>query len=128
MFGRLVFFFLVLLGGCLQRATQYSLRDLNPLGLMELALNDGRITLDELLGEDTSSSHHANHEEPTFFNFFHSEPDFNFNAKEMIEYRGFKVGAIATVCPGFQFVFHYFLTDLLNDLLSFDLLRPKFTT
>lgn len=85
-----VFLFL-LLSSCLQRTAPYSLRNLNPLDLIELALDDGRITLDELLGEDTSSSHNVTHEMPTFFNLFHSEPDFNFNAREMIEYRGFKV-------------------------------------
>lgn len=81
--------FLMVLVAYLQPAIQYSLRDLNPLDFIEIALRDGRITLEELLAENANPAH--KYKETAFFGLFHSEPDFDFNAQQMIEYRGFKV-------------------------------------
>ena len=94
--------FVLVLVGCLQRTSQYSLRDLNPLDFIELALREGRVTLDELLAENGSLPTNASFKETTFFQLFHNEPDFDFKAQEMIEYRGFKVDRNLTFrksCP-----------------------------
>ena len=86
---KFIYFFILLLILLDQSTSSFSLRDPNPLDLIELALNEQIISVDELFDENQSKF--GKIKRKSFFDLFHNEPDFNFNAQQMIEYRGFKV-------------------------------------
>lgn len=97
----------LLLLTAIHQSTQYSVysaRHSSPLSAIELALKEYKITLDELIAETGDSNHENNeisqlnplfepHNVPATFGLFHKEPDYDWNAQQMIENRGFKFEA-----------------------------------
>jgi len=102
MMSKLIFLLLII--PCICKSVQFSIGEISTLSGIEKAFEKNKITLNELISEVSLNNEsndinlldnfinridHKQH----ILGFSHKEPDFDFDAQEMIEYRGFKFEA-----------------------------------